>query len=225
MGARPRAIPRRSNTQVTFAGEAKAGVEATLTGLTVLDAEISAHIPPIARARAGAVVGRMLKAGYTARQANLAISALYVSRNQRALVKLWGMLDRERWGAIDTGLFDRTMLLFSDVLEDDQLPELRAQLGFVNPAEVTLREFEAALRLLVHTHMHGAAPAGTQRTHMAAPHTPRTCTCRRCRPTAHQPTCVRSTPTYRWPNCSEAWLAWRLRSESSSDDLDPDPDH
>ena len=41
------------------------------------------------------------------------------------------------------------MLLFSDVLEEDQLPELRAQLGFVDPTEVTLREFEAALRLLV----------------------------------------------------------------------------
>ena len=59
------------------------------------------------------------------------------------------MLDRERRGAIPTHLFDRTMLLFSDVLEEDQLPELRAQLGFVNPAEVNLREFEAALRLLV----------------------------------------------------------------------------
>ena len=35
------------------------------------------------------------------------------------------------------------------MLEEDQLPELRAQLGFVNPAEVNLREFEAALRLLV----------------------------------------------------------------------------
>ena len=59
------------------------------------------------------------------------------------------MLDRERRGAIPTPLFDRTMLLFSEVLEEDQLPELRAQLGFVNPAEVNLREFEAALRLLV----------------------------------------------------------------------------
>ena len=39
-------------------------------------------------ARAGAVVGRMLQAGYTAKQANLAISALYVSRNQRALVSV-----------------------------------------------------------------------------------------------------------------------------------------
>merc|ERR1719272_1924320 len=48
-----------------FAGEAKAGVEAYLTGLTVLDAEITAHIPPQARSRAGAVVGRMLQAGYT----------------------------------------------------------------------------------------------------------------------------------------------------------------
>ena len=126
-------------------------MEAYLTGLTVLDAEITAQIPPQARARAGAVVGRMLQAGYTAKQANLAISALYVSRNQRALVKLWGMLDRERWGAISTALFDKTMLLFSEVLEEDQLPELRAQLGFVNPAEITLREFEAALRLLVPT--------------------------------------------------------------------------
>ena len=126
-------------------------MEAYLTGLTVLDAEITAQVPPQARARAGAVVGRMLQAGYTAKQANLAISALYVSRNQRALVKLWGMLDRERWGAISTALFDKTMLLFSEVLEEDQLPELRAQLGFVNPAEITLREFEAALRLLVPT--------------------------------------------------------------------------
>ena len=139
------------NPQEKFAGEAKAGVEAYLTGLTVLDADITAHIPQQARPRAGAVVGRMLQAGYTAKQANLAISALYVSRNQRALVKLWGMLDRERWGAINTALFDKTMLLFSEVLEEDQLPELRSQLGFVNPAEVTLREFEAALRLLVPT--------------------------------------------------------------------------
>ena len=49
------------------------------------------------------------------------------------------MLDRERRGAIPTPLFDRTMLLFSEVLEEDQLPELRAQLGFVNPAEVLAR--------------------------------------------------------------------------------------
>ena len=35
------------------------------------------------------------------------------------------------------------------VLEADQLPELRAQLGFVQPGEVSLREFDAALRLLV----------------------------------------------------------------------------
>ena len=90
-------------------------MEAYLTALTVLDTEITAHIPPQARPRAGATVGRMLEAGYTAKQANLAISALYVSRNQRALVKLWGMLDRERRGAIPTPLFDRTMLLFSEV--------------------------------------------------------------------------------------------------------------
>ena len=39
------------------------------------------------------------------------------------------MLDRERRGAIPTPLFDRTMLLFSEVLEEDQLPELQLKLG------------------------------------------------------------------------------------------------
>ena len=63
------------------------------------------------------------------------------------------MLDRERRGAIPTPLFDRTMLLFSEVLEEDQLPELRAQLGFVNPAEVLarvrVRVMRAGVRLRV----------------------------------------------------------------------------
>ena len=62
------------------------------------------------------------------------------------------MLDRERRGAIPTPLFDRTMLLFSEVLEEDQLPELRAQLGFVNPAEVLARvrvRVRASVRLRV----------------------------------------------------------------------------
>ena len=44
--------------------------------------------------------------------------------------------------------FDRAMQLFVDV-DDEQLQLLRRRMGFVDQAQVSFREFEAALRLLV----------------------------------------------------------------------------
>ena len=212
-----------------LAGEAKAGVEAMLTGLTVLDAELMAHIPPTARARSGTVVRNMLQAGYTANQANLAIAALYVSRNQRALVKLWGMLDRDRWGSIDTAKFDRTMLLFSDVLEEDQLPELREQVmkrAAMRTAMSTRLRPACELRRhcpspTVHCLPTYTVPAprswdSSVLTRSRCASSRRRCACW-CRLTAHQQTCARSTPTCGWRTCSGARLmSSGCRASSSS---------
>tara|TARA_B110001452_G_C15102990_1_gene384548 strand:+ start:15 stop:875 length:861 start_codon:yes stop_codon:yes gene_type:complete len=122
------------------ASSAAGGVHAMLTELQVIDSSLTAKIPPTALARAGVIAERMLVAGYSQRQVNNAIACLFVSRDERSLVKLWGTFDKTRAGVISTDVFDRAMLLFSDALDAEQLPELRSQLGFVAPGEVTLRQ-------------------------------------------------------------------------------------
>ena len=71
------------------------------------------------------------------RQVNNAVTALYVSRDQRALIRLWGSFDRARAGTISTDDFDRAMLLFSDALSmeayEDLGPRVQGHVKMWNP--------------------------------------------------------------------------------------------
>ena len=132
------------------------GVGALALAWRKLDLDVSVRVPPHLLSRAGVVVERMLQQGYSAHEASTAVAALYCRRDTRSIARLWGLFDLKRSGSIPVEHFDRAMLLFSEVVTAADLPLVRAQMGFVDQDFVALREFEAALRLLVP--LDGSAP-------------------------------------------------------------------
>ena len=117
--------------------------------LSMLELETLVKVPPPMMARAGAVVERMLDAGYTSAQASTAVEALYGGRDTRRLARLWGLFDTQRKGSISATAFDAALPLLTDAVGPADVPAVRGQMGFVNPDAVAYLEFEAALRLLV----------------------------------------------------------------------------
>ena len=116
---------------------------------TMLDLETLGKLPPLMTARAGGVVHRMLAAGYSRQEACIAVDALYCTRDQRHLARLWGIFDVRRTGSISVTTFDMVLPLFTEAIYPADVPNVRMQMGFVDPKKVTYREFEASLRLLV----------------------------------------------------------------------------
>ena len=125
------------------------GVTQATRAYTTLDFEIILKVPSSQMARAGAVVERMTAAGYTRAQAGVAVEALFGERDTRRIARLWGIFDVERTGRIPVETFDAALPLLTDAVDTPaHVAAVRAQMGFVDANFVTLREFEAALRLL-----------------------------------------------------------------------------
>lgn len=121
----------------------------TTKACSTLELETVLKLPPSMMARAGAVVERMSAAGYTPKQTSVAVEALYGNRDPRRMARLWGLFDVERQGRISVQTFDAALPLLTDAVTVQGVAAVRAQMGFVDPSSVTIREFEAALRLLV----------------------------------------------------------------------------
>ena len=108
-----------------MAGDTLAGVSNLTLAWQSVKLGVIVRLPPHLQARAGAVVDRMLRAGYTAEQSSTAIDALYGGRDMRRLARLWGLFDVQRLGHIPVARFDASMLLFTDFLSAADLPAVR----------------------------------------------------------------------------------------------------
>ena len=128
---------------------ATSGVLQASKAWSLLELDVLLAVPPHLLGRAGAVVERMRKAGYSSHEASTAVAALYGGRDTLRVARLWGILDVHRKGSIPVNEFDAVMPLLTDVVTAADVPALRSQMGFIHPESVTLREFEATLRLLV----------------------------------------------------------------------------
>ena len=125
------------------------GVVHAVHEVELVDPAVSVHLSPAQLAGAGAVAERLIGAGFSKAEASTAVHALFVQRDQRTICRLWGLFDAERAGCLDAASFNHAMGLLTRNVGAQALDELRKQMGFVDPDSVTLREFEALLRLLV----------------------------------------------------------------------------
>ena len=125
------------------------GVVHAVHEVELVDPAVSVHLSPAQLAGAGAVAERLIGAGFSKAEASTAVHALFVQRDQRTICRLWGLFDAERAGCLDAAAFNHAMGLLTRNVGAQALDELRKQMGFVDPDSVTLREFEALLRLLV----------------------------------------------------------------------------
>ena len=123
-------------------------VHTAVTELAVISPLVTVQLPPSVLPRAGRITQRMLEAGFSSKQAGVALVALFARRETRTVLQLWGLFDTERNGSIAADTFDHALQLFVEI-DDEQLGLLRTRMGFVDQANVSFREFEAALRLLV----------------------------------------------------------------------------
>ena len=129
--------------------EATRGVTDASRAWTSLDLDVLAMLPPPLLPRAGAVVQRFLKAGYSSHDASTAVAALFGPRDARSVARLWGLFDLDRTGVVPGSTFDAAIGLLTDAITPADVPTMRAQMGFVEADSVTFNEFEAALRLLI----------------------------------------------------------------------------
>ena len=130
-------------------GEATQGLQAASRAWTGLELETLTRVAPPLLPKAGAVVQRFLQAGYGKEEASIAVAALYGPRDTVAIARLWGLFDTKREGVIPGETFDAAIALMTDVISLADVPQMRVHMGFVDSHTVTIREFEAALRLLI----------------------------------------------------------------------------